>query len=64
MGDRQLGKNPWPIAYRLSPALKGKEDMTMKYNRHHRNDDLIIILDIDKAFSSSELGALQKTTVE
>lgn len=38
--------------------------MTMKYNRHHRNDDLIIILDIDKAFSSSELGALQKTTVE
>jgi purine-binding chemotaxis protein CheW len=29
-----------------------------------RNDDLIIILDIDKVFSSSEMGAIQQATVE
>jgi purine-binding chemotaxis protein CheW len=29
-----------------------------------RNDELIIILDIDRVFSSSELGAIQEATVE
>ncbi|MBI5593416.1 MAG: chemotaxis protein CheW, partial [Deltaproteobacteria bacterium] len=29
-----------------------------------RNDELIIILDIDKVFSSGELGAIQEATVE
>ncbi len=29
-----------------------------------RNDELIIILDIDRVFSSSELGAIQEVTVE
>ena len=46
------------------PRIGARIDTSVIYGMGKRDDQFVIILDIDKVFSSSELGAIQETTGE